>query len=201
MLIGTQMVAKGLNLPDVTLVGVLDGDLSLYTGGYRSGETTFNMLTQVVGRAGRGDSEGRAIIQTMVPQNQIIGLAARQDYEAFYALELELRRVQQAPPFGDVAQVTFIGQEETAVFRGAAKFRDSLRSCLQQPPYERQNCTILGPAPCIVPKINYNFRYRITLRCTMDKEKRLLIAHLLRQFSMDKANRGISAFADINGYE
>ena len=78
VLIGTQMVAKGLNLPDVTLVGVLDGDLSLYTGGYRAGETTFNMLTQVVGRAGRGDAPGRAMIQTLVPEHQIIRLAAQQ---------------------------------------------------------------------------------------------------------------------------
>ena len=201
VLIGTQMVAKGLNLPDVTLVGVLDADLSLYTGGYRSGETTFNMLTQVVGRAGRGESEGRAVIQTMVPQNQIIGLAARQDYEAFYALELELRRVQQAPPFGDVAQVTFIGQEETVVFRGAAKFRDSLRACLQQPPYAGETCTVLGPAPCVVPKINYNYRYQLTLRCRMTRELRFLLAHLLREFSKDKANRGVSAFVDVNGFD
>ena len=201
VLIGTQMVAKGLNLPDVTLVGVLDADLSLYTGGYRAGETTFNMLTQVVGRAGRGDSEGRAIIQTMVPQNQIIELAARQNYDAFYALELELRRVQQAPPFADVAQVTFIGQDEAAVLRGAAKFRDSLKACLQQPPYAEQKCAILGPAPCVVPKINYNFRYQLTLRCHMTRELRFLVAHLLREFSKDKANRGVSAFVDVNGFD
>ena len=201
VLIGTQMVAQGLNLPDVTLVGVLDADLSLYTGGYRAGETTFNMLTQVVGRAGRGDSEGRAIIQTMVPQNQIIELAARQNYEAFYALELELRRVQQAPPFADVAQVTFIGQDEAAVLRGAAKFRDSLKTCLQQPPYNGETCSILGPAPCVVPKINYNFRYRLTLRCHSTRQLRGLIAHILRQFAADKANRGVSAFVDVNGVD
>ena len=159
------------------------------------------MLTQVVGRAGRGESEGRAVIQTMVPQNQIIGLAARQDYEAFYVLELELRRVQQAPPFGDVAQVTFIGQEETVVFRGAAKFRDSLKACLQQPPYAGETCTVLGPAPCVVPKINYNFRYQLTLRCRMTRELRFLLAHLLREFSKDKANRGVSAFVDVNGFD
>ena len=84
VLLGTQMVAKGLNLPNVTLVGVLDGDLSLYSGGFRAGETTFNMLTQVVGRAGRGDSAGRAVIQTLQPEHQVIGLAAKQDYDGFY---------------------------------------------------------------------------------------------------------------------
>ena len=201
VLIGTQMVAKGLNLPDVTLVGVLDADLSLYTGGYRAGETTFNMLTQVVGRAGRGESEGRAVIQTLVPEHQVIRLAARQDYDGFYELEVNLRRVQNAPPFGDIAVVTVTGQEETAVLRGAAKFRDSLNACLRQPAYSQEVCTVLGPAPCAVPKINYSFRYQLTLRCRMTKNLRLLLAHLLREFSKDKANRGVSAYIDVNGYE
>ena len=201
VLIGTQMVAKGLNLPQVTLVGVLDADLSLYTGGYRAGETTFNMLTQVVGRAGRGEHPGRAMIQTLVPEHQVIRLAARQDYDGFYDLEIGLRRVQNAPPFGDIATVTFTGQEETAVLRGAAKFRDSLIACLKQPPYTMENCTVLGPAPCPVPKINYNFRYRLTLRCQLTRPLRLLLAHLLRQFSKDKINRDVSAFIDVNGFE
>ena len=201
VLIGTQMVAKGLNLPEVTLVGVLDADLSLYTGGYRSGETTFNMLTQVVGRAGRGDSEGRAVIQTLVPEHQVIRLAAKQDYDGFYDLEIRLRQVQNAPPFGDIAAVTFIGQDEAAVLRGAAIFRESLKMCLTQENYKEEQCTVLGPAPCVVPKINYHFRYQLTLRCRMTRSLRLLLAHLLRQFSQDRANRGISAFVVVNGYD
>ena len=201
VLIGTQMVAKGLNLPDVTLVGVLDADLSLYTGGYRAGETTFNMLTQVVGRAGRGDTNGRAVIQTLVPEHQVIRLAARQDYDGFYDLEINLRRVQEMPPFGDLAVITVTGQEETAVLRAAAKFRDSLNACLRSPAYSQEVCSVLGPAPCAVPKINYHFRYQLTLRCHMTKKLRLLLAHLLRQFSQDKANRGVNAFVDVNGYE
>ena len=201
VLIGTQMVAKGLNLPNVTLVGVLDADLSLYTGGYRAGETTFNMLTQVVGRAGRGDTPGQAVIQTLVPEHQIIKLAAKQDYDGFYELEIGLRRVQNAPPFGDVATITFSGMEETAVLRGAAKFRDSLLMSLKNHAYQSINCTVLGPAPCPVPKINYHFRYQLTLRCRMDRELRLLIAYLLRQFGLDKQNRQVAAFADVNGYD
>ena len=201
VLIGTQMVAKGLNLPDVTLVGVLDAVLSLYTGGYRAGETTFNMLTQVVGRAGRGDAPGRAMIQTLVPEHQIIRLAARQDYDGFYTLELGLRRVQNAPPFGDFTLITFIGEDEGAVMRGAVKMRDSIRTCLRQPEYAGEECTVLGPAPCPVPKINYHFRYRLTLHGKMTKNLRLLLAFLLRQFGRDGGNRGVSAFADINGYE
>ena len=201
ILLGTQMVAKGLNLPNVTLVGVLDADMSLYTGGYRAGETTFNMLTQVVGRAGRGDTSGRAVIQTLAPEHQIIRLAAQQDYDGFYDLEIQLRRAQSAPPFGDLAAVTFTGQEETFVLRGAAKFRDSLNACLRQTPYTEETCTVLGPAPCLVPKINYNFRYQLTLRCRMSRPLRQLLAYLLRQFSRDKANRGVSAFIDVNGYD
>ena len=197
VLVGTQMVAKGLNLPDVTLVGVLDADLSLYTEGYRGAETTFNMLTQVVGRAGRGDTPGQAMIQTMVPEHKVIRLAAEQNYEGFYDLEIGMRRIQNVPPFSDVTTVTFTGQDEGALLRGAAKFRDSLKVCLQG----RNDCTVLGPAPCAVPKINYNFRYRLTLRGPMDRSLRLLLAHLLRQFAQDKANRGISAYADINAYE
>ena len=201
VLIGTQMVAKGLNLPDVTLVGVLDADMSLYSGSYRGAETTFNMLTQVVGRAGRGQTPGQAVIQTMVPQHKVLQLAAKQDYDGFYDMEVQLRKVQHLPPFADVATVTFLGQDEGHVLRGAAKFRDSLNACLKDPRYGAEEHQLLGPAPCAVPKINYNYRYRLTLRCRMDKNMRQLLAHLLRQFSKDGANRGVSAFADVNGYD
>ncbi len=201
VLLGTQMVAKGLNLPGVTLVGALDADLSLYSSSYQAAETTFNMLTQVVGRAGRGDAPGQAMIQTLVPQHTVLQLAARQDYDSFYDLEIGLRRVQNVPPFADLVTITFTGPEETAVLRGAAKFRDSLNACLKMPEYTSEICTILGPAPCVVPKINYHFRYRLTLRCRSTRPLRMLIAHILRQFAADKANRGVSAFVDVNGSE
>ena len=201
VLLGTQMVAKGLNFPRVTLVGVLDADLSLYTGGYRAGETTFNILTQVVGRAGRGDAPGRALIQTLVPNHKIIELAAKQDYEGFYQLEIGLRRVQNLPPFGDVALVTFSGQEEAAVLRGSAKFRDGLQNCLREERYGQERCLVLGPAPCPVPKVNYHFRYRLTLNCKMTKQLRLLLSWLLQEFSRDRENRGVSAFIDVNGFD
>ena len=201
VLLGTQMVAKGLNLPKVTLVGVLDADLSLYTGSYRAGETTFNLLTQVVGRAGRGERPGRAVIQTMVPGHQLIRLAAEQNYDGFYQLEINLRRVQQLPPFADRLMVTFQGEEETAVLRCAVKFRDSLRACLTQPPYAGEWAELLGPAPCPVPKINYHYRYRLTVNCRMTKALRQLIAWLLQEFGKDRQTRGVSAFIDVNGFE
>ncbi len=201
VLLGTQMVAKGLNLPRVTLVGVLDADLSLYTGGYRAGETTFNLLTQVVGRAGRGEQSGRAVIQTMVPNHRLIRLAADQDYDGFYELEIQLRQMQNAPPFGDRLMVTFQGEDETAVLRSSMKFRDSLLACLAQPDYREEKADVLGPAPCPVPKINYHYRYRLTVNGRMNKKLRFLTAWLLQQFGKDKQSRGVTAFADVNGFE
>ena len=201
VLLGTQMVAKGLNLPDVTLVGVLDADTGLYAGHFRAAETTFNMLTQVVGRAGRGDAEGTAMIQTMNPEHKVITLAAKQDYDGFYDLEIGMRRVQSAPPFGDLAAVVFTGQEEARVLHGATKFKMSLHSLLKDVRYLDEQCNILGPAPCAVPKINYHFRYRLTLRCRMTRQLRQLLAHLLRQFSQDRENRGVTAYIDVNGLE
>ena len=201
ILLGTQMVAKGLNMPNVTLVGVLDADLGLYVDSYRGAETTFNMITQVVGRAGRGQEAGCAMLQTLVPEHKVIQLAARQDYDSFYELEIGLRKLQNVPPFADLTTITFSGLEEAAVMRSAVKMRDSLMHWMGQEPYLQKNVSVLGPAPCPVPKINYHFRYRLTLRCTMNKQLRQLLAHLMRQFSADKSNRGISCFADVNGFD
>ena len=201
VLVGTQMVAKGLNLPNVTLVGVLDGDLSLYSDSYRAAETTFNMLTQVVGRADRGETSGTAVIQTLVPEHKVITLAAKQDYNRFYELEIGLRQVQNLPPFGDLVHLTVTGEDEAKVLRGGAKLASSLLACGKEPAYKESILSVLGPAPCTVPKINYNFRYRLTLRCKLDKPLRALLAHLLRQFAQDKENRGVGVFADVNGYE
>ncbi len=201
VLVGTQMVAKGLDMPNVILVGVLDGDLSLYSDSYRAAETTFNMLTQVVGRAGRGQQEGKAVIQTMAPSHKVIKLASEQDYDGFYETEISLRKLQNLPPFGDLIYLTFTGQEESSVLRGGAKMATALQKCLQQPPFDKQAWSLLGPAPCPVPKINYHFRYRLTLRCKADKPLRELIAHLMRQFAKDKENRGVTLFADINGFD
>ena len=109
ILIGTQMVSKGLDFENVTLVGVLDADQSLYIDSYRAPENTFSMLTQVVGRAGRGEKPGRAVVQTMTPQHPVLNLAARQDYDGFFAMELSMRRVQRTPPFGDLILLHFSG--------------------------------------------------------------------------------------------
>ena len=109
--------------------------------------------------------------------------------------------MQNVPPFGDLALVTFTGMDEARVLRGAVKFKNSLCALLREPDYQAEICSVLGPAPCPVPKINYHFRHRLTLRCRMTKPLRLLLAHLLRQFSQDRENRGVTAYIDVNGYD
>ncbi|MBE6945013.1 MAG: primosomal protein N' [Ruminococcaceae bacterium] len=200
VLLGTQMVAKGLNLPEVTLVGVLDADLSLYVSSYRAAETTFNMLTQVVGRAGRGAVPGKALIQTMTPNHQVIHLAAQQDYDGFFNLEIAMRQVKGCPPFVDVYTITISGKDDGMTQRAAAKLRDSLHSALQTQP-GLEHTMVLGPAPAPVPKVNYNYRYCLTLRGERSKALRQLIGYFLTVFSKDSANRQMSAFADVNGYD
>lgn len=201
ILLGTQMVAKGLDLPNVTLVGALDADLSLYSGSFRAAETTFNMLTQVVGRAGRGEHAGRALIQTLTPGNTVIQLAAKQDYDGFYDLEIGLRRVQNLPPFGDQAIAAFQGEEESQVLLGARKFRDSLLELANNPRWGLGQFICLGPAPSPIPKVNYHYRYRLTILGNMTKELRAALSYLLRSFGKDSKMRGVSAFLDINGFE
>ncbi len=201
ILIGTQMVAKGLNFENVTLVGIVDADSSLYVDHYRAAETTFSMLTQVIGRSGRGASMGRAMIQTMTPEHTVIQLAARQDYGRFYDLEVTLRGIQKAPPFGDVFAVMFVGVFESQVAASAHSFRQMLQNALQSKEYADISAQLLGPTPAAVSKVNNTYRYRVTLHCTNQKSIRLLLAHLLRVFAKNKENKGVSAFVDINAYE
>jgi primosomal protein N' (replication factor Y) len=198
ILLGTQMVAKGLDFEDVTLVGVLDADMSLYVGDYRAAETTFSLLTQVVGRSGRGETAGTAIIQTMTPENPVMLLAAKQDYDSFYDQEIHLRSLRQCPPFSDLFTMTFTGLYEDRVLRGAAAFRAELRKRLNASALEAQ---ILGPAPAPVARVNYTYRYRLNLSCKNTKPLRSLLAQLLADFARDRQNQGVGAYADVNSYE
>jgi primosomal protein N' (replication factor Y) len=140
VLVGTQMVAKGLNFEDVTLVGVIDADMSLYVDNFRASETTFSLITQVVGRSGRGSKAGRALIQTMTPQNSVLQLASRQDYDAFYEQEIGLRQARSCPPFYDLIQIGFTGWPERQVIAAAAAFRDRLNALLNSEPYRQVKC-------------------------------------------------------------
>ena len=198
ILVGTQMVTKGLNFENVTLVGVIDADLSLYVNHFRAAETTFSLLTQVVGRAGRGQHQGRALIQTMSPQHRVIELAARQDYDAFFSMELSLRQLQGLPPFRDLFTVTFLSRIEGWAVSGAARFRAMV---LRQSPGWGTALTVLGPSPAPVVKVNNTFRYRLVLQTSGSRPLRRHLAAVLKAFLQDRANRGVTAYVDINSYE
>ena len=192
LMIGTQMVTKGLNFENVTLVGVLAADQSLYSGDYRAGERTFSLITQVVGRSGRGSKPGRAVIQTFTPENQTIQQAAAQDYEAFYHSEIELRRMQNAPPLCKLFSLTASGTDEEQVLRGIHLVRDLIAASIGVIP----GASILGPAPLPVVKVNNRFRYRITVACQENPAIRRILSQAIITCSQDKRFKGVSVFAD-----
>lgn len=198
ILLGTQMVAKGLDFENVTLVGVLSADISLYVDNYRAAERTFSLLTQVVGRAGRGGKTGRAVIQTYTPGNDVIRCAARQDYDAFYESEIRMRRLRRYPPFADLFTVTVSGTEEGRVLRAAVSVRETLRQLCRRPELAAGEPEVLGPAPAPVVKVNNRFRYRCTLVGKNDKATREMLAWLQKDFAKDSANRGMNLFVDHN---
>ena len=198
ILLGTQMVAKGLDFENVTLVGVLSADISLYVDNYRAAERTFSLLTQVVGRAGRGGKTGRAVIQTYTPGNDVIRCATRQDYDAFYESEIRMRRLRRYPPFADLFTVTVSGTEEGRVLRAAVSVRETLRQLCRRPELAAGEPEVLGPAPAPVVKVNNRFRYRCTLVGKNDKATREMLAWLQKDFAKDSANRGMNLFVDHN---
>ena len=198
ILLGTQMVAKGLDFDTVTLVGVLAADQSLYVDHYRAAERTFVLLTQVVGRAGRGASLGRAVIQTYTPENEVLLDAAAQDYESFFRREIGLRRIRREPPFADEVILTVTGTEEEAVRRACVQVRDSLRLAAGKAPYDEMELEILGPAPAEVVKVNNRFRYRITVVGKCSAPVRRLLAAYMKEFAKRKENRTLHIFAECN---
>ena len=201
ILLGTQMVAKGLDFENVTLVGVLSADLSLYVDHYRAAERTFSLLTQVVGRAGRGEKLGRAVIQTYTPENDVIRCAANQDYAAFYEGEIRMRRLRRYPPFADLFTFTISGTDEGAALRAAAGVRELLRQLFAAPELAATEPEILGPAPAPVLKLNNRFRYRVLLVGKNDKATRARVSWILQNFGRDRANRGLNIFVDCNTME
>lgn len=196
ILLGTQMVAKGLDFENVTLVGVLAADMGLYVDHYLASERTFGLLTQVVGRAGRGEKEGRAVIQTFTPQNEVIRAAADQDYERFYRGECRLRELRHEPPFTDLFRVTVTGEDEGQVLRAAELLKQSLADAVTKPPYI--GVRVIGPAPYPVARVNLRYRYRITVAGKNDKTLRDLLAAYMAAFAQRRENRGLHVYADCN---
>ena len=192
IMVGTQMVTKGFNFENVTLVGVISADQSLYAGDYRAGERTFSLITQVVGRSGRGAKPGRAVIQTFTPDNEIIVQAARQDYEAFYQAELELRRLQETPPFSELLAITVSGVNEDHVVRACRALRQRLDELVDP----ASGARILGPAPLAVARVNNRYRYRVMIYAARAQGQRALVASVVMEACRDKRFADVSIWAD-----
>ena len=198
ILLGTQMVAKGLDFENVTLVGVLSADLSLYVDHYRAAERTFNLLTQVVGRAGRGAKKGRAVIQTYTPENDVIQAAAAQDYERFYRSEIQLRRLRRDPPFADQFIITVSGGEEDTVRRAVGLLRSGLDAAVKKPPYDDMGLELIGPAPAPVVRVNGSYRYRLLLLGENNAQVRGLLSSFMRAFAQRAENRRLHIRVDCD---
>ena len=198
ILLGTQMVAKGLDFENVTLVGVLSADLSLYVDHYRAAERTFNLLTQVVGRAGRGAKKGRAVIQTYTPENDVIQAAAAQDYERFYRSEIQLRRLRRDPPFADQFIITVSGGEEDDVRRAVGLLRSGLDAAVKKPPYDDMGLELIGPAPAPVVRVNGSYRYRLLLLGENNAQVRGLLSSFMRAFAQRAENRRLHIRVDCD---
>lgn len=194
ILVGTQMVTKGLNFENVTLVGVLSADQTLYSSEYRAGERTFSLITQVIGRSGRFSKPGRAVIQTFTPENQIIQQAAAQDYNSFYEGEIALRRLAGTPPFSELYVLTAIGEDENAVLRCCRDIRNEMLRLSHDIPGIR----VLGPAPLPIAKVNNSWRYRVTVCGPESKAVRGAVSQMLVICNTEKQYRGVSVYADFN---
>ncbi len=197
IMLGTQMVAKGLNFENVTLVGVINADQQLNNDDFKSQERTFDLLTQVVGRSGRGKNKGTAVIQTLTPENNIIKLSQAQDYDSFFKNEIIIRKAMVYPPYCDLCSVCFISEDEVKALNASKHFLNQLK-VLTSGEYKEQKIIVLGPMPPRLSKINNKFRYRIIIKCKNSKRFRGLISQLLISFGKEKSYSDVTAVADIN---
>ena len=196
IMVGTQMVAKGLDFEDVTLVGVLGIDSLLFAQGFRAYETVFSLVTQVVGRSGRAKDPGFAIIQTTDPDNPVLNLAAAQDYDAFFEQEIAYRKLGLYPPFCGLCVVGFAGPKESEVARASARFAALLgRQAARQPDLPLR---VLGPTPGSIEKINDSYRYKLTVKCRNDRRFRDLIRETLTLYEQEKLPGKATVVVDLH---
>ena len=196
IMVGTQMVAKGLDFEDVTLVGVLGIDSLLFAQGFRAYETVFSLVTQVVGRSGRAKDPGFAIIQTTDPDNPVLNLAAAQDYDAFFEQEIAYRKLGLYPPFCVLCVVGFAGPKESEVARASARFAALLgRQAAKQPDLPLR---VLGPTPGSIEKINDSYRYKLTVKCRNDRRFRDLIRETLTLYEQEKLPGKATVVVDLH---
>ena len=196
IMVGTQMVAKGLDFENVTLVGVLGIDSLLFAQGFRAYETVFSLVTQVVGRSGRAKDPGFAIIQTTDPDNPVLNLAAAQDYDAFFEQEIAYRKLGLYPPFCGLCVVGFAGPKESEVARASARFAALLgRQAAKQPDLPLR---VLGPTPGSIEKINDSYRYKLTVKCRNDRRFRNLIRETLTLYEQEKLPGKATVVVDLH---
>ena len=197
IMIGTQMVAKGLDFEKVTLVGVLMADLELYADDFRSFERCFSLLTQVVGRSGRGKHRGRAMIQTLDVENPVISLAAKQDYEQFYKSEIIVRKTMLYPPFSNICLVGFISSDEDKARNASIWFFNELKDHALSD-YSDVSLRVLGPSSATIGKVNQKYRYKLILKCRNNARFRELMSLMLCRFGEQSCNDGVTVWADMN---
>lgn len=200
ILIGTQMVAKGLDFPNVTLVGVVNADNSLYDESYLANERSFDLITQVVGRSGRRAEAGKAVIQTINPYNDVIEYASKQDYKSFFANEIQLRKLLTYPPFCDIYFISFICEDENKAALCAKSFFENLVE-LNRTDYKNVKLIVLGPSPSKISKLKNNYRYGLTLKCKNSKSVRKMLNDILKNIGKIKEYKSVSVSVDLNPYE
>jgi primosomal protein N' (replication factor Y) len=204
ILLGTQMVAKGLDLPRVTLVGVISADSTLNIPDFRAAERTFQLLTQVAGRTGRGERTGRVIFQTYNPDHYSLQLAKEHDYLGFYQAEIERRRDLQYPPFAEFVKIAFIGLNSEKVRQAAETFaqvcRELIAEYANQSKETPQDFELMGPAPALIPKIESKFRWQLLIK---SKQQNSILNNLMRslweRFPFRKYN-DVKIIRDRNPY-
>ena len=196
IMVGTQMVAKGLDFEDVTLVGVLGIDSLLFAQGFRAYENVFSLITQVVGRSGRAKDPGFAIIQTTDPDNPVLNLAAAQDYDAFFEQEIAYRKLGLYPPFCGLCVIGFAGAKEIETARAAARFAALLgQQAAKQPDLPLR---VLGPTPSSIEKINDTYRYKLTIKCRNDRRFRDLVRSVLELYEQEKLPSKATVAVDLH---
>ena len=197
IMLGTQMVAKGLDFENVTLVGVLSSDDLMHNDDFRSYERTFSLLTQVVGRSGRGEQEGRAIIQTFEPENPVIEMAAEQDYIKFYQNEIDLRKIMLYPPFSDICMVCFVSEYRDKANAAAHYFEKSLAAIAAES-YSELPLRVIGPTPAVVARVSGRYRFRLIIKFKNSRRFRQMLSSLLAETGKNRDFTDVTVFADID---
>ena len=197
ILLGTQMVTKGLDFGNVTLVGILAADASLYTDDFRANERTFSLITQAAGRAGRGDRPGRAVIQAYTPDSPVLSYAASQDYKGFYQQEISLRKALRYPPFADVCQAVFTGSDPARAMAAAQWFMARVQALAGEAGLPVIG---IGPAPCAIAKLRDDYRIKLLFKCRADRAFRDMLRRALREYAENKSLKETDVWTDVNPY-